>query len=220
MVAQDLSKAERELRRWVKSMGGYVSGAEVSGASGSTRRGTWTVRIPVARFDAFVGEVSRLGEVKSTNTQSEDVSEEFYDLGARLKAKRVEEARLLKHLQRSTTKLTDILAVERELSRVHTEIETMVGRLRFLSDQTDLTTVTVTVHEAKGYTPPVQATLGTQIGRTWGGSLHSLAVTGKTALLAAVALLPWLVTVVLPLLALGVWLRRRVRTRTVPATAD
>jgi hypothetical protein len=220
LVAPDLSKAERELRRWVKSMGGYVSGAEVSGASGSSREGTWTVRIPVGRYDAFVDEVSRLGEVQSVNTQSEDVSEEYYDLGARLTAKRVEEARLLKHLQRSTTRLTDILAVERELSRVHTEIEQMVGRLRFRTNQTEYTTVTVTLHEAKSYTPPVPTTLATQIGRTWGGSIHSLAVAGKSALLVGVALIPWLALVGLPLLAVGLWARRRGWLRAVPAPAE
>ena len=48
----------------------------------------------------------------------------------------VEEERLLKHLTDSTGKLEDILAVEKELSRVRTEVEQMQGQMRVLQDLT------------------------------------------------------------------------------------
>lgn len=219
LVAGDLEKTRRELVRRVKAHGGYLSDTALSGSTGESREGTWTVRIPVDRYEAFVEEVSRLGEVQALRTGSQDVSEEFYDIESRLKAKRVAEERLLKHLERSTTRLTDILAVERELSRVHSEIEQMEGRLRFLANQTDLTTVTITIHEAKGYTPPSPETLGTQVARTFSESVRLLGDTGKGILLTLIALLPWLLVIGLPLMFL---LRRawRRRPQASPALSD
>ena len=110
--------------------------------------------MPVDRFDAFVGQVSRLGEVRTSHVGSQDVTEEFFDLEARIRNKQEEEKRLLKHLADSTGKLEDILKVESELSRVRGEVEQMQGRLRFLANRADLSTVTITATEWKDYTPP------------------------------------------------------------------
>jgi tellurite resistance protein len=66
--------------------------------------------------------------VRSLNSDAQDVTEEFYDVDARLRNKRVEEQRLVEHLKKSTARLQDILAVEREISRVRGEIEQMEGR--------------------------------------------------------------------------------------------
>ena len=69
------------------------------------------------------------------------MTEEFFDLEARIKNKKVEEARLVKHLTDSTGKLEDILAVEREISRVRQEIEHMEGRIRLIANLAELTSV-------------------------------------------------------------------------------
>ena len=210
LVAEDMDTARRELLQRMRARRGYVAEMSVSGESGSARQGVWKVRIPVSQYDAFVEDVSRLGEVKSVRTSSEDVGEEFFDTAARVKAKRVEEERLLSHLKRSTAKLTEILAVERELSRVRGKIEQMEGRLRYLSNQTDLTTITLTVHETKGYVPPKPETFGSQVARTFGGSLDALQRVGKGTVLLSVALLPWIVA--LGVIALLAWpfARRRI----------
>ena len=111
--------------------------------------------------------VVRLGEVRHNHVGSQDVTEEYFDLEARIRNKREEEKRLLKHLADSTGKLEDILAVEKELSRVRGEAEQMEGRLRYLADRADLTTVTIEANEWKDYKPPVAATFSTQVGRTF-----------------------------------------------------
>ena len=86
---------------------------------------------------------------QKNTTDSQDVTEEYYDVEARIKNKRVEEERLLKHLEQSTGKLEDILKVEKEISRVRGEIERQQGRLQYLDKLSALTTVTITLHERK-----------------------------------------------------------------------
>jgi hypothetical protein len=144
-------------------------------------------------------------------TRGQDVSEEFYDLEAREKAKKVEEDRLVKHLADSTGKLDEILAVERELSRVRSEIERMQGRLRVLGNLTSLATVTISAREIKGCVPPQAPTLSTKISRTFYDSLELLQRLGETVLLA-VALVPWL-----PLIVLGLLIAFLINRRIVAA---
>jgi hypothetical protein len=212
LVVGKLDSAKTELLKQVKARRGYVAEMTVNGTAGSPREGTWKLRIPVSQYEAFVADISRLGDVKSIQVSSEDVGEEYYDTTARVKAKRVEEQRLLGHLQRSTAKLQDILAVERELTRVRGEIEQMEGRLRYLTHQTELTTITLTVHEAATYVPPKPTTFATQIARAFGSSLGALKDTGKAVVLTLTAAIPWFG--VLGLLALLAWpfARRRLVT--------
>ena len=90
----------------------------------------WKIRVPVDQFESFVQKVVALGELERTLRTSQDVTEEYYDIEARIKNKKVEEERLLKHLEKSTGKLEEILAVEREISRVRGEVERLQGRLQ------------------------------------------------------------------------------------------
>lgn len=197
LVVEDYPQAEQNLLTLVKSAKGYIARSDVHGSPGESRTGTWTIRVPVEGFGSFKQAAEKLGELLKSSSDSEDVSEEFFDLEARQKNKRVEEERLLKHLDSSTGKLEEILHVEREISRVRGEIERIQGRLQKLGNLTALTTITVTIHERKGYVPETAPTFGAQISRTFGGSTENLVDLGKTLTLIAVALAPWL-----PILAL------------------
>ncbi len=212
LVSDNFPTAQQSLLRLVKTHRGYIAETNVGGAAGTPRQGTWKIRIPVTEFDAFMAAVARLGELQTTHTDSQDVTAEYYDLQARISNKQVEEKRLLMHLQRSTAKLSDILRVEQELSRVRGEIEQMQGRLRLLANLTSLTTVSVTIREVKGYVPPKPATFSMQIARTFQASFGQLRDFGKGVVLLVVALAPWLV--VLALIGVPAWrIARRQQSR-------
>jgi Domain of unknown function (DUF4349) len=212
LVTEDLNLLEAGLTKLISTQLAHVADSDRTGSAGATRHGTWKVRVPVDRYDPFVKGVVALGELVSMKADSQDVSEEYFDLDARQTAKKVEEERLLKHLADSTGKLEEILAVERELSRVRSEIERMQGRLRALSNLTSLATVTISASEIKGYVPPQAPTLGTRLGRTFTASLETLRQFGEGLLIVIVAIVPWL-----PILALLVgvifWRTRRAMAR-------
>jgi hypothetical protein len=212
LVVDDLAPVEMKLKETLKAHNGFVASANVTGSKRGERSGTWKVRIPVDKFEAFLQQAGSLGEVQSSNTQSDDVSEEYYDVTARIKNKRVEEERLIQHLKASTGKLSEILTVEKEISRVREELERMEGRLRFLTNQTDLTTVTITVNEAKGYVPESTPTFRNQIGRTFGSSLTMMADFFKGLVLIVIGVLPWLLLLGLPaLLVYRLYKKRKVK---------
>jgi hypothetical protein len=84
--------------------------------------------------------------VESENVQGNDVTEEFYDLTARLENKKKAEKRYQEILSSART-TKDILEVEQALASVREEIERFEGRKRFLSDQVAMSTINVILHE-------------------------------------------------------------------------
>jgi len=99
-----------------------------------------TVRVPQAQFEAALDQIRLLGDVQSENIGSDDVSEQFIDLEARLKSSLREEDSLLSLLSRSLN-ISDIISIERELARVRSTIEQLQGQLNFLERRVDLSTI-------------------------------------------------------------------------------
>ncbi len=213
LLVKSLDATERAVLELIKDNKGFLAESNIAAQSGNQREATWRVRVSVDRFDSFVSAVGKLGEVRTNHVGSQDVTEEFADLEARIRNKQEEEKRLLKHLADSTGKLEDILAVERELSRVRGEIEQMQGRLRFLANRADLSTVTITATEWKDYIPPAPITFQAQLSHSFFRSLDALVVFGKTILLVLVALVPWTPLIVIGFLVL-IWILRAERRAT------
>ena len=214
LVVEDFYKIPEDVVALVKRFDAYVASSNLTGAAGDNRHGTWQVRVPIGRFDEFVAEAKRLGELVSAGTSSRDVSEEYYDVDARIRNKTKEEERLLKLLEERPGELADVIAIERELSRVREELERMQGRMRVLTDLTSMTTVTLSIGEIQNYQPAEAATLTTRIRRTFEGSLAALSTAGEETLIVLVAATPWLPLIIASLFLsyfYGKKLRRRLR---------
>ncbi len=192
LVVDDVSKLSDKVSAAVKDAGAYVSASDVASYTQTQRRATWTVRVPVERFDSFVASVIRFGEVQQNHVDSQDVTQEYYDLDARITNKQQEEKRLQKHLDESTGKLEDILAVEREITRVRGEIEQAQGRIRYLGNLASLSTVTITATEVQDYKPPVRPTFAGRIGQTFQRSVNNLVEFVEGIVLAVVGFVPWI----------------------------
>jgi hypothetical protein len=204
VVVTDFPKAEQELLQLVQQHKGYLAKSEISGSVGSTRQGSWKVRVPAAAYNEFRDGVKKLGELERFNSDAQDVTEEYYDLKARIANKEAELAALRKIFEKSTGKIEDVLAVQRELSRAQGELERMKGRQRLLENLTALTTVTVSLVERGSFVPIESPTFGTSISRTFSGSTASLLELGKGIVLVAVAVTPWLP--ILAILGAMAWL--------------
>ena len=101
------------------------------------------VRVPTENFQAFIDGVSEgVNYFDEKNISRQDVSEEFVDLTARLKAKRELENRYLELLKQAKN-VKEMLEIERELSTIREEIEAKQGRLKYLQDKVSLSTVYV-----------------------------------------------------------------------------
>lgn len=100
-----------------------------------------TIRVPSAAFDAFIAEISQgVNHFDRKEISAEDVTEEYIDVEARLKAKRVLEKRYFELLGKAT-KVSEMLEIESSLSSVREEIEAKEGRLKYLQSQVAMSTV-------------------------------------------------------------------------------
>lgn len=158
----DVARAVTEVRTTAQNFGGFVENLSSSGDA-DRQRATVTIRVPQARFLDAMDHIAALGEVVSQNIGSQDVTEQFIDLRARLQSAQRQEQSLLTLLQRAQN-VTEILTIERELTRTRGEIERLQGQLNFLERRVDLATITVTLtppDEGQGTAP--SASLGLEV---------------------------------------------------------
>lgn len=210
LLVDDIDQADKDIRELIgKEKGAYISRAEIRGTPGTRRSGSLTVRVPVEQFDSFRQAVSKLGEVQRESLDSQDVTDQFYDLDARIKNNLAEEESLRKLLDKASVgKLDDYLAVRDKLRQVTAELDVQKGQLQRLDKLSALATITITLNERKSYVRPESPAFGTQIGRTFGNSLEALKDFGQGLVLVLVALVPWLPLIALILLPPWITYRR------------
>jgi hypothetical protein len=193
LVVEKVDPVAKKVTTFIQQAGGFVAELNVTGSPGSLRSMRWRFRVPVERFESFVDAVLTLGELERNNRTSQDVTEQYYDIEARIKNKQVEEQTLTKILQERSGKLEDVLKIEVELSRVRGEIEQLQGKIRVLENLSSLATLTLNVREREKYEPPppVVADFPTQVARTWSASLLGVVNLGKAVVLWAVSWALW-----------------------------
>jgi|SRR5579884_1006815 len=220
-IVDDFDGSEGRLLQLVQEHEGYLAESDVYNQPGTPRSGTWKVRVPIKRFEAFLHEVAKLGEVRKRTSNSQDITDAYFDRAARLKADEAEERSLLGLLEKTQGKVEDILKVREQLRIVRGQIEENKSQLQRWDKDVDFATVTVKLLDRRDYKPPLIPDFGSSIGRTFQGSIETLVAFGKGIILVVVALTPWLA--VLGLLAapfVMIWRRRRGVSTVVPASAS
>ena len=139
----------------VQECGGYFQNASVEGGSlrnqSASRWGNYTIRLPQEQFDIFLGRTGELGYVTSQSESSENVSQQYYDTQARLKAQRTKQERLLSLLEKADSMET-IVALEDALSEVEYEIESLSTSLNEYDSLISYSTIELTLDEVKTIT--------------------------------------------------------------------
>lgn len=200
VAGSDFPSAEREIRDLAGRFDGLVQSAAIDDTG--ERAGTLAIRVPSASFDVVLGELDAIGDIKSQAIEGEDVGEEFVDLQARLRNGRAQERVLLRLMDQADSVKASI-RVQRELERVQQGIEQLQGRLRFLGDQTSLSTITIELREA-GAGP---ARVGT-LGRAWNRAVDAFFAVISAVVVGAGFVLPVALMALVALL-----LFRRIRPR-------
>jgi glucan-binding YG repeat protein len=146
----------QNIEEQVIKYGGYISESNVSKDGIEQVSGQITVRIPQKNFQAFLHDAEgQAAEVLQRNLTGTDVTEEYVDLESRLKSKRVVEERLTSFMQ-SAQKTEDLLKISADLAAVQEEIETILGRMKYLENQTSLSTVHIALYENKVIVPNLE----------------------------------------------------------------
>ncbi len=152
MEVKDYADAQTQIRDKTALSGGYVlqfSDSKTLHEEG----GTFVLKIPSSGFFSFIQQLEQMKPVSlQRSVQGQDVTEQYVDLSARLKAKQVVEQRLLTFMDKAQ-KVDDLLKFSNQLASVQEEIEQLKGKIRYLDQNVAFSTVELRVYQRVGDGP-------------------------------------------------------------------
>lgn len=147
LVVDNTDKAVSGITQMAESKKGFVASLNVSDDGDRGKKAWMSVRVPVDVFASAMEEIKALAQVvEAEGVNGQDVTEQFIDLEAQLKNLRATETQFLDVLKTAKT-VEDILKVQDRLSQVRGQIESLEGQLKYLANQTDLATITISLSE-------------------------------------------------------------------------
>ena len=201
----------------VDSYGGWIESSSVSGTNyyqkargtASTRNASYTMRIPSSRFNSLMDSLSDLGNIPYSHIYTENVTSQYIDAQARLKALTTQEARLLEMMELAET-VEDVIIIEDRLTDLRYQIESIQSKLNNWDRRVSYSTVYLTVQEVREYTPEekIDPTYGEELLAALKKGVKNAGETLKDLLVFIIEVLPVLVILV-PVILLLVWLIRK-----------
>lgn len=147
---QDITSSKKGLDEIVKKFNSYYDTEELHNNEATTYFDL-KLRIPTDNFEKLIKAIENgKDEIISKSIHSRDVTEEFVDIEARLSYKR-DFLKRYKDLLAKASTVKDILAVEENIRKLQEEIESKEGRLKYLKDQVDYSTLEIELSQEKGY---------------------------------------------------------------------
>jgi hypothetical protein len=146
MEVDDVKEVRKQVGDIVSSHKGYVSEERLDNY-GDRLNHSMIIRVPAELYDTLVYSIEQVGQkVESKSVNVQDVTEEFIDIEARLNTKKELETRYREILKQAHT-VSDIISVESNLNTVRGEIESMEGRLKYLSSQVSFSTLNLNFYQ-------------------------------------------------------------------------
>ncbi len=200
---QDLAKTHQKILDAVRNAKGYVQ-RDNTGKNYNSHYQNLTIRIPSESFDTVIQTISDGVTYFEEKTISQrDVTEEFVDLNARLKAKRTLEKRYLELLSKAKD-VKEMLEIERELSKIREEIEAREGRLQYLQNQVSESTITIYFYKTtseRGVTISYGSKMVNALKNGWNGISEFF--------LGLLHVWPFIILVVLGVFMIRRWMKKR-----------
>lgn len=155
----DLGTARQKVYKAVEKYKGYIDSDQEFRSVGRVSH-TITARVPAGEFDAMMSEATEgVTQFDRKAINIRDVTEEFVDVEARIRTKKELESRLLELLKQAKT-VSEILEIETQLGTLRADIESIEGRMKYLSSQVSFSTLSLTFYQ----TIPKTTAFGKQFG--------------------------------------------------------
>lgn len=178
--------------------------------------GSVTIKVDPTKFDETMKELRKVGRILSEVSTTEDVTQEYFDLQARLENAERTRDRYLEILATRTGAVHDVLEVEREIERVTENVERLKGQMRYLESQIGLSTITVHLEEPHAAVPT-----GYNFGKAIKDAFRIALRICIFLIQAVIVLMPFIIILVILVLIIRFiiwWWRRRRRKAKKAAT--
>lgn len=169
----DFDACAADLEALVEELGGYMEYASASSYSDGLRAGSYTVRVPSARFRDFLKSVGELSHIVDQDQRAENISEEYYDIESRLATQETKLERLQMLLAKAEN-MEDIITLESAIAETELQIEQLTGSLRRYDSLVDFATIEIRLREVPRLTTVEEAppTFASQLGNAFADGLY------------------------------------------------
>jgi hypothetical protein len=148
IVVKDTTKTVDAVTKSVEALGGFVSGSNIW-REGELLRATLKLRVPADKLTATLASIRTLAtRVDNETIASEDVSQEYVDLESQVRNLEATEAELRELLivaRKNSRRASEVLEVHQQLTMIRGQIEQAKGRMRYLSQVTALSQISLDV---------------------------------------------------------------------------
>jgi hypothetical protein len=143
LEVKEFRKYDDYLHGVIKKHGGYVA-REEQNHTGEKSETVISIKVPVSQFADLVNELA-LDDSKIIQREiaTNDVTTEFVDIKSRLEAKKQMRLKYLEFM-RQAKNMQEVLQVQADINRIQEEIESVSGRIQFLSGSSALSTINLT----------------------------------------------------------------------------
>lgn len=144
LVVDRVEETITQLGDIAAKLGGRVDSVGLSNGNDAVKkRATVVLRVPAVNFSIGMEQVKKIAlKVESENVSTEDITEKFIDMQARLRNLKAEEAQYLEIMQKAV-KIDDVLKVAQRLYAAREQIEQLQGQMNYLSRQVDMSVITI-----------------------------------------------------------------------------
>ena len=147
--SENVQKSRKELEGILNNTKSYVQ--DERSFNYDYREGFFiSVRVPNQNFDSLLNSLNNkgIGIIRSKNISSNDVTEDYYDTELRLKNKMLYLEKYRDFLAKAKS-VKDMLEVQEKIRNLEEEIESAKGKLRFIDDKVNFSTLRIDVYKEK-----------------------------------------------------------------------
>jgi hypothetical protein len=194
LVTKSIAAARNRVDALLAQHGGFVASEQTSNdRSGAPDHSTLTLRVPEPAFDTVMKALAGIGKPEHTDRSAQDVTTEAIDVASRVASQEASLERVREFL-REAKNLDDMIRLESELATRQAELESLKAQQRYLSDQTAMATITLSMRAPDASAPkPEKEESGFLAGLEDGWhALTAVLVGFATAFLAFGVLIPLL----------------------------
>ncbi|MEU5581838.1 DUF4349 domain-containing protein [Streptomyces huasconensis] len=199
---KDVTKALDEARAAAQDAGGIVGNESTSRDDEGRERSRVVLRVPQDTYEDVLKSLEGTGRLLDREAKAQEVTDQVVDVESRVKSQRASVTRV-RELMDKATKLSDVVALEGELSTRQADLESLLAQRASLKDRTSMATITLSLTESARETAERddETTFGDALTGGWDTFVTGL----RWIAIALAAILPFAATAALLLL---LWLRR------------
>ena len=205
IAVSNLLEAKKKVSEIIKNNKAYLQ-SETFRNSDTSENINLVIRVPHQNFDAIINSFSDgIGSVEAKTVKAEDVTEEYTDVSIKLENKRIYLEKYREMLKNAAS-TKDILEIQENIRALEDEIDVAEGRLRFIDDRVNYSTLEVLLFKEKARS---SATSKIGFGSRFGDSIAEGWNSFVSFLLGLISFWPFFIIIPLLIFAWKKWRRKK-----------